>query len=182
MVVIVMGVSGSGKTSVGQALAHRLGWAFEDADDWHPAANVEKMRNGIALTDADRAPWIESLANAIAGWVSCGRNAVLACSALRRWHRDSLRAGVADPEAVRFVYLKGAYETIDQRLRMRTTHFMPESLLQSQFATLEEPDSSEALTVDVCLPVAAIVDEIVSKLHLKAPDVGAPRAQSSEAG
>jgi gluconokinase len=166
MVVVLMGVSGSGKTSVGQALAGRLRWRFEDADDWHPAANVEKMRNGIALTEADRGPWIEALANAIAGWVVGRHDVVLACSALRRWYRDALRSGATDPEMVRFVYLKGAYEAIDQRLRARTTHFMPESLLQSQFATLEEPDVVEALAIDVTLPVDVIVDSIVSELHL----------------
>jgi gluconokinase len=182
MVVIVMGVSGSGKTSVGLALAQRLAWAFEDADDWHPAANVEKMRNGFALTDADREPWIQSLANAIAGWVAGGRDVVLACSALRRWHRDALRSGVANAGMVRFVYLKGEYETIDQRLRSRTAHYMPESLLQSQFATLEEPDSGEALAINVRLPISEIVDTVVSELHLDASDQRSRRAQSNEAG
>jgi gluconokinase len=166
MVVILMGVSGSGKTSVGRVLADRLRWAFEDADDWHPAANVEKMRSGIALTEADRAPWIAALANAIAGWVAGRRDVVLACSALRRWYREALRNGSSDPQTVRFVYLKGTYEAIDQRLRARTTHFMPESLLQSQFATLEEPDQAEALVIDVSLPVDAIVETIISELHL----------------
>jgi gluconokinase len=166
MIVILMGVSGSGKTSVGRVLADRLRWAFEDADDWHPAANVEKMRSGIALTEADRAPWIAALANAITGWVAGRRDVVLACSALRRWYRDALRSGASDPQTGRFVYLKGTYDAIDQRLRARTTHFMPESLLQSQFATLEEPDQAEALVIDVSLPVDAIVETIISELHL----------------
>lgn len=166
MVVVLMGVSGSGKTSVGQALAGRLRWRFEDADDWHPAANVEKMRNGIALTEADRTPWIEALADAIAGWVAGGRDVVLACSALRRWYRDALRSGASDPGSVRFVYLKGTQETIDGRLRARTTHFMPESLLPSQFATLEEPDATEALAIDISRSVDVILDEIVAELHL----------------
>jgi gluconokinase len=166
MIVILMGVSGSGKTSVGRVLADRLRWAFEDADDWHPAANVEKMRSGIALTEADRAPWIAALANAIAGWVAGRRDVVLACSSLRKWYRDALRSAASDPQIVRFVYLKGTYDAIDQRLRARTTHFMPESLLQSQFATLEEPDQAEALVIDVSLPVDAIVETIISELHL----------------
>jgi gluconokinase len=166
MVVILMGVSGSGKTSVGRALADRVRWAFEDADDWHPAASVEKMRSGIALTEADRVPWITALANAIAGWVAGRRDVVLACSALRKWYRDALRSGSSDPQIVRFVYLKGTYEAIDQRLRARATHFMPESLLQSQFATLEEPDVVEAFAINVSLPVDAIVNTIISELHL----------------
>jgi gluconokinase len=167
MVVIVVGVSGSGKTAVGKALAGRLGWAFEDADSWHPASNIEKMRGGIALTDQDREPWIRSLRNAIQHWVAEKRNVVLACSALRESYRGALRAGVSRKESVRFVYLQGTYEEIDRRLRERSGHFMPESLLKSQFAALEAPGSSAAFVVDIRQPVAKIVDVIVTGLQLR---------------
>jgi gluconokinase len=166
MVVIVMGVSGSGKTVVGKALGQRLNWLFEDADNWHPASNVEKMRSGIALTDDDRKPWLTALNAAIRDWIAEERNAILACSALRKWHRNALRAGVPTPASIRFVYLKGTYEEIDRRLKLRAGHFMPESLLRSQFATLEEPDSSEALAVDISQGITAIVDSIVRRLRL----------------
>jgi gluconokinase len=178
MVIVVMGVSGSGKTAIGEALAARLGWPFEDADERHPAANVEKMRSGVPLTDDDRRPWIRSLSDAIGDWTSQGRDVVLACSALREWQRSALRAGVPDVGAIRFVYLKGTYDQIDRRLRRRAGHFMPESLLESQFDALEEPDSSEALVVDVEPPVAAIVDAIVRGLRL---DTIAARPKTSTA-
>ena len=134
MVIVVMGVSGSGKTVVGSELAARLGWVFEDGDDFHPPANVEKMRRSIPLTDQDRIPWIRSLCRAVQEWVAQGRNVVLACSALRRWYRDALRDAVANHAWIRFAYLDGSYEEIDRRLRHRVGHFMPESLLRSQLA------------------------------------------------
>lgn len=165
MVVVVMGVSGSGKTTVGRALADRLGWSFADADDLHPAANVEKMRHGIPLTDADREPWIRAVARTIADRIADGRPLVLACSALRRHHRDAMRAH-ADARDLRFVFLAGSHALIDARLRARTGHFMPEALLRSQFDALETPDASEALVVDVAPPVPAIVDAIVHGLSL----------------
>ena len=166
MVIVVMGVSGSGKTMVGEALARRLNWAFEDADNWHPPSSIGKMRRGEALTDEDRKPWLRALNNAVRSWIADKRDVILACSALREWHRDQLREGVPGRESVRFVYLKGSYEEIDRRLRLRVGHFMPESLLKSQFAALEEPDSSEALVVDVGRPVAPLVDSIVTDLRL----------------
>lgn len=166
MVIVIMGVSGSGKTMVGEALAKHLNWVFEDADNWHPPSNIEKMRNGEALTDEDRKPWLQALNSAIRNWLTEKRDVVLACSALRGWYREKLREGVPDRESVRFVYLKGTYEEIDRRLRLRVGHFMPESLLKSQFAALEEPDSSEALVVDVSRPVATLVDSIVTGLRL----------------
>jgi len=162
MVIVIMGVSGSGKTVVGSELAARLGWAFEDADDFHPAANVEKMRGGVALTDEDRVPWIRSRCRAVREWTDHGRDVVLACSALHRWHRDALRDAVRDTASIRFVYLKGDYDEIDRRLRDRVGHFMPESLLKTQFATLEEPDAWEALAVPIDRPVSAIVDSILA--------------------
>jgi len=169
MVVVVMGVSGSGKTVVGEALARRLNWVFEDADNWHPASNVEKMHRGAALMDEDREPWLQALNAAIRNWIADQCDVVLACSALRKWHRNALRAGLSEPESIRFVFLKGTYEQIDRRLRKRVGHFMPESLLESQFAALEEPDSSEAFVVDVSHPVATIVDSIITGLGVSSP-------------
>lgn len=169
MVIIVMGVSGSGKTAIGRALAKRLGWPFADADDWHPDVNIEKMQSGQPLTDEDRVPWIQSINGAIRNWIRDGCNAVVACSALRSSYRRMLRSGVLDVTSARFVYLKGTYEEIDRRLRLRTKHFMPESLLGSQFATLEEPDASEALIVEVHLQVAQSVTYIITALHLATP-------------
>jgi carbohydrate kinase (thermoresistant glucokinase family) len=169
MIIVVIGVSGSGKTVVGSALAARLGWAFEDADDFHPPANVDKMHHGVPLTDEDRTPWIRALCRAVQQWTADGRDVVLACSALRRWYRDALRAAVGNRGSIRFVYLRGGYDEIDRRLRLRVGHFMPESLLKSQFDTLEEPDSSEALVVGIDAPVAGIVDAILAGLHLDRP-------------
>lgn len=171
MVIVLIGVSGAGKTVVGEALAARLNWSFEDGDKWHPASNIEKMRRGIALTDNDRAPWLRSLRDAITKWIAERRNLVLACSALRQRYRTALREGIRQPESLRFVYLKGTYEEIDQRLKSRVGHFMPEVLLKSQFAALEEPDPSEVFVVSVTQPVSAIVDRIISGLGLDAPAV-----------
>lgn len=147
MVILLMGVSGSGKTTVGHLLAVRLGWEFADADDYHPAANVEKMRSGIPLTDADRAPWLETLRALIEGWIARGKNAVLACSALKRAYRENLRVG---PE-VQAVYLKGTSELLRRRLHERVGHFMTERMLESQLATLEEPRDAVAVEVN-CSP------------------------------
>src|SRR5258706_16199988 len=155
-----MGVSGSGKTAVGKALAARLGWTFEDADDRHPPANVEKMRTGVPLTDEDRRPWLRGLSEAIGAWVSEGCHVVLACSALRKWHRDALRSGVADGGSIRFVYLKGTYDQIERRLPLPVRHFMPGSLLPSQFDAFEEPDAAGALIVPGRPPVRALLDAV----------------------
>jgi gluconokinase len=167
MVVVVMGVSGSGKTTVGRALAARLGWQFTDADDLHPKANVDKMRRGIALTDDDREPWIRAVERTIDDHVARRVDLVLACSALRRRHRDVMRAHV-DAGDLRFVLLDGSYELIDARMRARAGHFMPEALLRSQFDTLERPAPGEALVVDVAPPVPDVVDAIVKGLALHA--------------
>jgi len=134
-----------------------------DGDDFHPAANVEKMRNGIPLTDADRAPWLETLRVLIAGWLAAGKNAVLACSALKRAYQESLRVG---PE-VQIVYLRGTPQLLQQRLRARVGHFMTDRMLASQLAALEEPE--DAVVVDVDLPPAEIVAEIRVKLGLRDP-------------
>ena len=158
MVILLMGVSGSGKTTVGQLLASQLGWEFADGDDYHPAANVEKMRNGVPLSDADRGPWLETLGGLIAGWIGAGKNAVLACSALKRAYRESLQIG---PE-VPVVYLRGTRELLRQRLRARVGHFMTERMLESQLAALEEPEDS--VVVDVDGAPARIVAEILARM------------------
>ncbi|MGA9978776.1 MAG: gluconokinase [Candidatus Sulfotelmatobacter sp.] len=160
MIAIVMGVTGSGKTSVGRLLAEQLGWEFADADDFHPRANVEKIARGIPLNDEDRGPWLERLRIQIANWIANGKNGVLACSALKRSYRHEL---TVEPE-VRFVYLKGSPELIRQRLRLRRGHFADEKILASQFADLEEPET--AVTVDISQTPGKIVAEIRERLGL----------------
>lgn len=161
MIVIVMGVVGAGKTTVGSLLASRLGWEFADADDFHPASNVEKIRNGIPLTDEDREPWLERLRQAINHWLADGKNVVLACSALKVGYRRKLSAGLQ----VRFVYLKGSAELIAARLRSRHGHFAGESILASQLADMEEPEG--AFTVEISHTPEQIVDEIRKALQLE---------------
>ncbi|MGD1079366.1 MAG: gluconokinase [Candidatus Sulfotelmatobacter sp.] len=160
MIVIVMGVVGAGKTTVGRLLAEQLGWEFADADDFHPASNVEKIRHGIALTDDDRRPWLEALREAIAHWIAEGKNVVLACSALKRGYRRELEVG----SEVRFVYLKGSAGLIAERLRLRQGHFAGEQILASQFADLEEPEAGA--TVEIAATPQTIVAEIREKLGL----------------
>ncbi len=158
MIVIVMGTTGSGKTTIGTLLAKRLGWEFVDADDFHPPANVEKMKHGIPLTDADREPWLKALHDKIVEWNAEERNVVLACSALRQGYRDELRAS---PD-LKFVYLQGSYELFSQRVLARKGHFAKQDLLASQFATLEEP--ADAITVDAARSPEEIVSEVRRKL------------------
>jgi gluconokinase len=160
MIVIVMGVVGAGKTTVGRLLAEQSGWEFSDADDFHPPSNVEKIRHGISLNDDDRKPWLDSLRKAITQWIDEQRNVVLACSALKRSYRQELDVG---PE-VRFVYLKGSADLIADRLRSRQGHFAGEQILASQFADLEEPN--EAVTVQIAATPEQIVAEIRKKLGL----------------
>jgi gluconokinase len=160
MTVIVMGVVGAGKTTVGRLLAEQSGWEFADADDFHPPSNVEKIRHGISLNDDDRKPWLDSLRKAITQWIDEQRNVVLACSALKRSYRQELDVG---PE-VRFVYLKGSADLIADRLRSRQGHFAGEQILASQFADLEEPN--EAVTVQIAATPEQIVAEIRKKLGL----------------
>lgn len=164
MIVVLMGVCGCGKTSVGQVLAQRMGWPLLDADDFHTEASVAKMRAGIALGDDDRWPWLDRLADAMAAINARGAHAVLACSALRQAYRDRLaRAG-----DVRFVHLKGDRATIESRLAVRAGHYMPASLLDSQFATLEEP--ADATVVDIRAPIAVQVAAICTELNLLPPN------------
>ena len=154
MIVVVMGVSGCGKTAVGQALAADLGWPFFDGDDFHPEANVAKMAAGTPLTDADRWPWLDRLAAEMAAINARGADAVFACSALREAYRDRFRRG----GDVRFVHLKGDYDTIAARIASRSHRYMPPTLLASQFATLEEP--SAAIVVEVCDTIPAQIAKI----------------------
>jgi len=159
LAVVVMGVSGCGKTAVGSLLAQRLGARFIDADDLHPPANVEKMRAGIPLDDADRAPWLRLLNARLREVTAAGEPVVLACSALKQRYRDTLAAGVP---WLRFVHLAGSRELIAARLAARQHRYMPTTLLDSQFATLEPP--AEAVVVDVALPLEAAVEAALRAL------------------
>ena len=162
--IVVMGVSGSGKSTVASKLAARLGWPFAEADVFHSAANVAKMQAGTPLTDDDRWPWLDALARRIAQARDEGRPCVIACSALRRVYRERLAGGHGD---VRFVYLQGDFATIEARMKTRTGHYMPASLLESQLRTLEEPAADEpAMTLPGERPPGALVDEIVKRLGL----------------
>lgn len=157
--VVIMGVCGSGKSTIGLALAEKCGGVFLDADDFHPTANIEKMKRGEPLDDADRAPWLARLAALLSE--SGDKPVFLACSALKARYREILSAGRGD---VQFVHLSGTPEIIRARLRARPGHFMPESLIDSQFAALETP--ADALSVDIDQPVDAIVATIIRELNL----------------
>jgi gluconokinase len=168
--LIIMGVVGVGKTTVGRLLAENLGWQFADGDDFHPAANIEKISRGIPLSDEDRAPWLARLQKAIVEWSAQNQNAVLACSALKRKYRDRLSA-----DGVRFVYLEGAPQLIRQRLEARHGHFATGSILASQFRDLEVPEDAIAVPVDKA--PEAIAEEILAKLQgsgLGYPDAAHP--------
>jgi gluconokinase len=170
--LVVMGVSGSGKSTIADKLAERLSWAFEDADKFHPASNVAKMSAGQPLTDEDRWPWLQAIAAEIDRVCKAGQHAVIACSALKRVYRDILVHGRND---VRFVFLKGTQELIAGRLSLRKGHFMPPGLLASQLKTLEPPGPDEnSVTVSIDAAVEAIVDEIVRQLRLRPADSDAP--------
>lgn len=158
MIAIVMGTTGSGKTTIGSLLAKRLRWEFADGDDFHPPANVEKMSHGSPLTDADRTPWLKILHDKIVQWLAERRNVVLACSALKQNYREELMVG---PD-VKLVYLKGSYELFSARVLVRKGHFAKQDLLASQFATLEEP--ADAITVSAAASPEEIVAEVRKKL------------------
>jgi gluconokinase len=161
-VLVLMGVSGCGKSTVAGLLAGRLGWAVEDGDDMHPAANVAKMAAGHPLDDEDRKPWLQKVAAWIREHTDEDRPGVITCSALKKSYRDLLRG-----DRVVFVYLRGSKEQIARRLAARQGHFMPLALLESQFATLEPPTADEAaITVDISEPSTAQADEIIRRLNL----------------
>lgn len=169
VIVVLMGVTGVGKTTVGLLVAEDLGWDFLDADDFHPAANVAKMRAGIPLNDVDRDPWLSALRTEIDARLSRGDAAVLACSALKQAYRDRLHAS----EAVRFVHLRGDAALIRERLLARSGHYMDPGLLTSQFAALEEPEG--VVTVDVAATPREIASRLEAELGLLAPG-GSDRA------
>lgn len=159
LVLIVMGPTGCGKTTVGRLLADRLGWPFIDADDFHPPANVAKMRQGIALNDEDRRPWLEMLRAEIDQWLADGQSGIMACSALRKAYREMM--GV-DQQVVRTVYLHGSFELLHMRIMARRNHYMNPHLLRSQLDTLEPPAGGSM--VDINSPPEAIVAQIVNQL------------------
>jgi gluconokinase len=159
LVVVIMGVSGSGKTTVGRLLAARLGWEFRDADEFHSPANIAKMAAGQALNDADRAPWLEAIRGYIEGRLRAGAGAVVACSALKARYRERI---LPDRARVQPVYLHGDFALIRERLRQRAGHFMKANLLRSQFETLEPP--SDALRLEVRSPPPVLVEQILKAL------------------
>lgn len=162
MVVVIFGVSGAGKTTIGQALARELDWKFCEADDFHSPANVEKMRRGVPLTDEDRQPWLEKLREQIKKSLTENVDMVLACSALKKKYRDRLRVN----EEVRFVFLRGGREQIAKQLDQRRGHFMNSDLLESQFSDLEQPSPSEnVIVVDLGKKPDELVEEIKTSLR-----------------
>ncbi len=162
--IVVMGVSGSGKTTVADLLAKRLGWTFVEGDRLHPPANVEKMRQEIPLTDADREPWLDRIGEELTAWRRHGLSGILTCSALKRAYRDHIRAARPD---VRFVYLKGSEAMIGARIGARHHEYMPSSLLRSQFETLEEPAPNEGVVaIEASESTDAEIAEIVASLDL----------------
>lgn len=164
MILIVMGVSGAGKTRIGELLAERLNCSFVDGDEFHSAANKEKMAKGVALTDEDRWPWLAAIRSAIEAKVRAGQSLIVGCSSLKRAYRDVLRGGAQGDGIARFIYLKGSFELLHERLATRGRHFFNPALLQSQLDTLEEPGEDEAITVSIELTPEEIVEEVVSKL------------------
>lgn len=166
-IVLVMGVSGSGKTSVGARLAARLGWGFSDADEFHSAANKAKMASGIALTDDDRRPWLQAMHTAIEARQAGGGRHVFACSALKRAYRQALSG---DDPSLLTVFLDGPPEVLADRLTRRSGHFFDPRLLESQLATLEPPTEDDAWRIDIRQPLARIVDDLAKRIEaLPAP-------------
>ncbi|HWR87086.1 MAG TPA: gluconokinase [Acidiferrobacterales bacterium] len=160
MIVVLMGVSGCGKTTIGQILSEKLGWPLFDADEFHCAASIDKMRNGIPLEDADRWPWLDRMNAMLREREARGESVLLACSALKQAYRDRLSKGTAE---IRWIYLKGQFELIRERLEARKGHYMKAGLLESQFAALEEPEN--ALSVDIDESPNSIADSILRRLQ-----------------
>jgi gluconokinase len=160
MVILIMGTTGAGKTTVGKLLAARLGWTFLDADDFHPAANIEMMKRGIPLADADRMPWLENIHASLIQLSAAGSNVVLACSALKQSYRDKLTAGTD----MRVVYLRGTYDQMRRHIEARHGHFAGEAILAGQFADLEEPKN--ALVLDVSRPPDDLASNVIASLDL----------------
>ena len=158
--IIIFGVSGTGKTTIGKLLARELTWSFIEADDFHPTANIEKMRSGHSLSDEDRWPWLDCLRKQIERSLSAGKNAVLACSALKRAYRDLLRIS----DEVKLVFLRGDHELVEKQLRSRHGHFMNANLLQSQFDDLEEPQPDENV---LAVELGPTPEEIVRKIQVE---------------
>ena len=165
MVYVIMGVSGAGKSTIGELLADGLGCHFYDGDDFHPPANIQKMEQGIPLTDQDREPWLESLRGLIENYIAQGRQAVVACSCLRAHYRQQLGVGSA---GVQFIFLQGEMDLIKSRMKRRKNHFMPSDLLKSQFAVLEPPE--DAIVVNVDQTPEEIVSTLIDQLSL--PETG----------
>jgi gluconokinase len=161
MIVILMGVSGVGKTTVGELLSRQTGWPLYDADDFHPPVNIEKMRSGIPLTDDDRWPWLDRLNTVLREVDQRGGSALLACSALKQRYRDRLAQGLTD---VRWIHLTGSFELIKQRIDARKGHYMTAKLLESQFAALEAP--SDAIAVDVTAEPGQLAAQVYAALDL----------------
>jgi gluconokinase len=159
MILVLMGVSGSGKTTVGRLLSQEMGWPFYDGDDFHPPENVAKMARGIPLDDDDRVGWLDQLAATIQQHLDAGQSMLLACSALKHKYRDRLRI---DPQQVRFIYLKGDFELILSRMQTRDDHYMRPTMLASQFADLEEPQ--DALVLDIDEPPEQLCQRIIQTL------------------
>jgi len=160
--LLVMGVTGSGKSTAGKLLAERLGWGFLEADDFHSAANKEKMHRGVPLSEADRLPWLNAIHAELLARAAGGTNVVLACSALRKSYREILMVGLD----VKLVYLRGSRELIGERLRQRHGHFAGEAILDDQFAVLEEPSAAEAIIVDIRESPEEIVDEVLRRIKV----------------
>jgi gluconokinase len=161
-IILLMGVSGSGKSAVGRALSIALGWPFYDGDDFHPPQNVQKMAQGVPLADADRLPWLQTLHDLMANCLAQGEYAIVACSALKQSYREILLAG---NEGTQLVYLRGDYDLILSRMQARGNHFFKPELLASQFAVLEEP--TNCLTVDIARPIDEIISAIVQQIGEK---------------
>ncbi len=174
LVAVVMGVSGSGKTTVAAALAARMGWAYQEGDGLHPQANVDKMHGGTPLTDADRWPWLHRIAEVIDEWRAAGRSGVLSCSALKRAYRDIIVGARPD---VALIYLRGSKPLIARRMAARHEHFMPTALLNSQFATLEEPTADEnPIVLSIDERPSELVDDALAGLRSRFGQPGAGQA------